>query len=130
AQHPLGDVEIRDHPVLQRPNDVDVAGRAPEHRLGFMPYSDDGAVRVMDRADGGFIEDNPLSADEQECSRRAQVDRYVIREFLDPSLEQDDPRMRPSYTTILVDTLARPRQPPHGHKNRLSASAYFSPRIN
>jgi hypothetical protein len=87
AQHLFCDVEIRDHPVLQRPNGADVAGRAPEHRLRFAPHGDDGVVGLMNRHDGGFIEDNPLAADEHQRIRRAQVDREVIRELLGPALE-------------------------------------------
>src|SRR5262245_45171488 len=88
AQHLFGDVEIRDHPLLQRPNDANVAWRAPEHRLRFAPHGDDGLVRLMNRDDGGFIDDNPLAADEHQRIRRPQVDREVIREFFDPALEQ------------------------------------------
>ena len=35
AQHRLGDLEVGDHAVAQRPDGLDVAGRAAEHFLGL-----------------------------------------------------------------------------------------------
>src|ERR1700723_840592 len=37
-QHLLGHVEVRDHPILQRPDRLDRAGGAPEHPLRLDPH--------------------------------------------------------------------------------------------
>src|ERR1700742_1892140 len=66
AQHLLGDLEVGDHPVLQRPNRRDRAGRASEHSLGLDPDGMDLAVARVNRDDArlGQHDATPAYVDE------------------------------------------------------------------
>ena len=80
AQHLLGDLEVGDHAVLQRPDGDDVPGRAPEHVLGLLADREH-AVRVLvDGDDRGLVQDDALALDVDQGVRRAQVDGQVVGE--------------------------------------------------
>ena len=49
AEHPLGDIEIGDHAVLQRANRGDRAGSAAEHALGLNTHSVDLTDSLVNR---------------------------------------------------------------------------------
>ena len=77
AQHLLGDLEVGDHAVPQRPDRADRSRRPADHPLGL------GADRVhaprllRDRDHGRLEEDDSAPANEHERVRRAEIDRHV-----------------------------------------------------
>src|SRR5439155_14779666 len=80
AQHLLGDLEVGDHAVLQRPDGHDVGGRAPDHALGLEPDRERTTVLEVDGDDGRLVEDDAAAPDIDECVGRAQVNRHVAAE--------------------------------------------------
>ena len=81
-QHFLGDLEIGDHAVFQRPDSGDVTGRTTQHSLRFHAHRFDGFLTIMD-ADGnhrGLIQYDALIANVNQCIGSTKVDRKVIRE--------------------------------------------------
>ena len=76
-EHLLGDVEVGDHAVLERPDRADRPGRAPEHPLGLEPDRVDVAGRLVDRDDRRLAEHDPAPAHVDERVRGAEVDRHV-----------------------------------------------------
>ena len=80
AQHLLGDLEVGDHAVLQRPDGHDVGGRAPDHALGLEPDRERTTVLEIDGDDGRLVQDNAPAPDIDESVRRAQVDCHVPAE--------------------------------------------------
>ena len=79
-EHPLGDVEVGDHPVLQRAQCRDVLRRAAQHRLGLVPDRNHGVVRLVDRDDRRLVEHDAPVPHEHERVGRPQVDGQVGRE--------------------------------------------------
>ena len=77
AQHLLGDVEVGDHPVLERPDRGDRARRAPQHPLRFDADRVDLAVARVDRHDRGLGEHDAAAAHVDERVGRAEVDGHV-----------------------------------------------------
>ena len=77
AQHLLGDVEVGDHAVLERPDRGDRAGRAAEHPLRFDPDRVDLAVARVDRDHRGLGEDDAAPAHVDERVGGAEIDRHV-----------------------------------------------------
>jgi hypothetical protein len=77
AQHLLGDVEVGDDPVLQRPDGGDGAGRAAEHALGLDADRVHLLGALVDRHHGRLGEHDPPPSDVHERVGRAEVDRHV-----------------------------------------------------
>jgi hypothetical protein len=77
AQHLLGDVEVGDHAVLERPYRRDVARRATQHPLRFDPHRVHLAGLGIDRDHRGLGEHNSSSAYVDERVGRAEVDGHV-----------------------------------------------------
>jgi hypothetical protein len=78
AQHLLGDLEVGDHPVAQRPRGRDRRGRAADHPLGVGPHGMDlagGDVRGDHR---GFGHDDAPPAHVDERVGSPEVDRHVV----------------------------------------------------
>src|ERR1035437_5976328 len=66
-EHQLGDSEVGDHTVLERPDRPDAVRGAAEHALGGEAHGLDyllgvGPVLLPDCDNRGFIKDNPLAA--------------------------------------------------------------------
>src|SRR5206468_11129798 len=80
AQHLFSDLEVGDHPILQRPDGHDVGGRATDHALGLETDRERTPVLDVDGDDGRLVEDNAAAPDIDESVRRAQVDRHVPAE--------------------------------------------------
>ncbi len=81
-QHFLGDLEIGDHAVFQRPDGGDIAGRAAQHAFGVGAHRLDGLLAVM-HANGHhrrLIQHNALLADVNQGIGRTQVNRQIVRE--------------------------------------------------
>ena len=77
AQHLLGDVEVGDDAVLQRPDRRDRARRAPEHPLRLDADGVDVARALVDRDDGRLGEHDAAAADVDERVGGAEVDGHV-----------------------------------------------------
>src|ERR1700727_2681886 len=77
AQHLLGHVEVGDHAVLQRPDRLDRARRAPEHPLRLDPDRVDFASARVDRDNARLRQDNAASTHVHQRVRRAQIDGHV-----------------------------------------------------
>ena len=77
AEHLLGDVEVGDHAVLQRPDRGDRPGRATEHALGLDADRVDLAGALVDRDDRRLAEHDAAPTHVHERVRGAQVHRHV-----------------------------------------------------
>ena len=77
AQHLLGDVEVGDHAVLERPDRLDVAGRAAEHALGLDADGVHLARALVDRHHRRLGEHDAAAAHVDERVGRAEVDGHV-----------------------------------------------------
>jgi hypothetical protein len=77
AEHRLGDLEVGDHAVLERPHRVDRRWRAAEHLLRLGADGVDLTGRGVDRDDRGLGEDDAAAADVHERIGRAEVDGHV-----------------------------------------------------
>ena len=80
-QHLLGDGEVSDHAVAQRPYGADIAGRAAQHFLGFLAHGLDALAATGLGADGHhrrLIQDDALVADENQGIGGAQIYGQVI----------------------------------------------------
>src|SRR6185437_12697032 len=62
-QHLLGDVEVGDDAVLERPHGEDAVGGAAEHPFGLETDAFDLAGRALDRDHRGLVEDDALAFD-------------------------------------------------------------------
>jgi hypothetical protein len=93
-QHLLGDGEIGDHAVLQRPDGGDVARRAAEHvlRLGADGLDSLAAARrlLANRDHGRLVQHDALAADVDQRIGRAKVDRKIVGKIAPEFLEHLD----------------------------------------
>ena len=84
AEHRLGDLEVRDHAVLDRADRADAVRRAPEHLLGLVTDRDHllaAPARVLgDRDHARLRADEPLAADVDEGVGGAEIDGEVVGE--------------------------------------------------
>jgi hypothetical protein len=66
AQHLLADLEVRDDPVLQRPDGLDVARGAADHPLGLGADRQRAPVLHVHGDHGGLVEHDAPAADVDE----------------------------------------------------------------
>ena len=78
-QHLLGDVEVGDHAVLERPHREDAVGRAAQHPLGLESDALDLAGGLLDRHDRGLVQDDALALHVDEGVGRAEIHRDLVR---------------------------------------------------
>ena len=76
-EHLLGDVEVRDHAVLERADRGDRAGRPAEHPLGLDADGVHLAGALVDRDDRRLGQDDPAPAHVDQGVRGAQVHGHV-----------------------------------------------------
>jgi len=76
AEHLLGDLEVRDHPVLQRALGRDGGRGAPEHALGLASHGVDLAA-LVDRDHGRLVDQDALAVHEDQGVRRAEIDGQI-----------------------------------------------------
>src|SRR3954468_365036 len=77
AKHLLGDLEVGDDAVLQRPDGLDRPGSPAQHPLGLDPHGVDLAAPRIDRHDRRLGEHDAPPTDVDERVRGPQVDRHV-----------------------------------------------------
>ena len=77
--HLLGDFEVGDDAVAQRPDGGDVAGRAAEHQLGFLADREDLllAAHVGDGDHRGLVQHDAAALDVDQRVGGAEIDGHV-----------------------------------------------------
>ena len=80
AQHALGDVEVGDYPVFQRPDRDDIAGRTAYHALGLQADRDYLPGIGIKRDYRWFVQNNPAPPDIHQGVGGTQVDCHVTAE--------------------------------------------------
>ena len=106
AEHLLGDVEVGDHAVLQRPDRADRAGRAAEHALRLEPDRVHLAGALVDRDHGGLAEHDAAAAHVDERVGGAEVDRHVAAAEACEVVEDAHVRPRESSSSPAASALA------------------------
>jgi hypothetical protein len=76
-QHGRGRVQVRDDPVPQRVDDLDVLGFLPGQRIGGQAHGGDLAGGPVDGDRRGFLDHDAAAQDTDERVDRAEVDRYA-----------------------------------------------------
>ena len=77
AQHGFGDLEVRNHTVLQRTNGHDVARCAAEHSLGFIADGKNAVGSLLHGNDGGFTQNDTLVFHKDQSVGGPQINAYV-----------------------------------------------------
>ena len=77
TQHLLGDLEVRDDPVFERPDRLDRAGGAAEHALSLDSHRMNLAGARVHRHDAGLGEHDAATAHVDESGRGTEIDRHV-----------------------------------------------------
>ena len=80
VEHSLRHLEVRDDAVLERPHRDDVGGRPADHALGLCADGEDLLADLVDRDDGGLVDDDAAAPHQAQGVRRAQVDADVVGE--------------------------------------------------
>ena len=81
ADHALGDVEVGDGPLTQRPHRDDVAGRAADHLPCVLTDGQDVLGPGVQGDDGRLVQDDSLAPCVYERVRRAEVDGEISSHF-------------------------------------------------
>ena len=76
-QHRLGDVEVGDHAVAQRPDRPDRRRRPADHPARVGADGVDVAAAIVDGDDRRLEDDDPFAADEDERVRGPEIDRQL-----------------------------------------------------
>jgi hypothetical protein len=79
-EHFLGDVKIGDHPVLHGLDGYNVAGSPAQHFLGLMANGFNLSGVSIDGNNGGFVDDDSLSAGVNQGVGSAEIDCEIIGE--------------------------------------------------
>jgi hypothetical protein len=89
--HLLGDFEVGDHAVAQRPDRLDVAGRAADHLLRFLADREDLLAPAIDgdRDHRRLVQHDALALDVHQRIGCAEVDRHVGRQQAKQSREHE-----------------------------------------
>ena len=88
AQHRLGDLEVGDDAVLERPDGDDVARRAAEHALGLAADGQDPLRVLLDGHDGGLDEHDPAAADRDERVGGTEVHGHVVAPGVEEHIDE------------------------------------------
>jgi hypothetical protein len=75
--HPLGDLEVGDGALAQRPNRHDVAGRAADHLPGLVAHGQHLLGALVESDHGGLVEHDAAAPLVHERVRRPEVDRQI-----------------------------------------------------
>ena len=85
--HLLGDVEVADHPVAQRPDGDDVGGGAADHPLRLRADGEHALGTRVHGDDARLADHDPPVPDRDERVGRAEVDAHVVREQAEQAVE-------------------------------------------
>jgi hypothetical protein len=88
AQHRLGDLEVGDHPVAQRPHRADRAGRAAQHALGLLAHGAHAVALGVDRDHRRLGRDDPAPLGVDQRVGSAQIDGEVVGEQAEEAVER------------------------------------------
>ena len=86
-QHRLGDLEVRNDPVLQRPDGHDVAGGAPEHPLRLVAHGQHVIRPRPHRHHRGLAQDDAVIFYINQGVRRPEIDADIVREHPENSVK-------------------------------------------
>src|SRR2546430_7016685 len=98
AQHFLGDVEIGDDAVLERPHGEDAVRCATEHPLRLETDAFDFAGCFFDGDDGGLVQNDPFTADVDERIRGTKIYGDFIRRAPGTHF-----KIQPAWRHVIVD---------------------------
>ena len=103
-EHSLGDVEVRDHPVLEWPDRHDVAGRPADHAFGLDPDSHNLAGVGVQRHHGRLVEHDPAAPHVDQGVRGAKVDRHIAAQERQrvAHVEQEPSEKGPTGCSVLL----------------------------
>src|SRR6266550_3339458 len=85
--HLLGDVEVADDAVAERPDGDDARRRPPDHPLRLRPYREDDLRLGVDRYDRGLTHDDPAIADMDKRVGRPEIDPDIAGEQAEEAVE-------------------------------------------
>jgi len=85
--HLLGDVEVADHPVAQRPDGDDVGGGAAHHPLRLGTDGEHALGTRVHGYDARLADDDAPMTDRDERVGRAEVDADVVGEQAEQAVE-------------------------------------------
>ena len=85
--HLLGDVEVADNPVPQRPDGDDVGGSATHHPLRLGADGEHPLGAGVHGDDARFADHDPPVPDRDERVGRAEVDAHVVGEQAEQAVE-------------------------------------------
>ena len=88
ADHLLGDVEVADDAVAQRPDGDDVRRRAADHPLRLGADGEDALRAGVHGHDARLADDDPAIPDGDERVGRAEVDPDVVTEEAEQAVEE------------------------------------------
>ncbi|EGJ77410.1 putative cell shape-determining protein MreB [Streptomyces sp. Tu6071] len=77
AEHPLRDLEVGDHAVLEGADGDDVPGGAADHLLRFRTDGEDSARIGVDRDDGRLVENDPSAPHVHQRVGGPEVDSHI-----------------------------------------------------
>ena len=92
VQHLLGDFEVGDHAVLHRLDGHDVAGRAPQHLLGFLAHGFHFAGVLVDGHNGGLVDNDALAGRVDQGVGGAEIDGQIARKHAEERAQAMRPR--------------------------------------
>jgi hypothetical protein len=110
SEHLFGHLEVGDHPVLQRPDRGDVAGRAADHPLRLDPDRVDLAGFGVDRDHRGLGEDDAAPTHVDERVRGAEVDRHVAPAEAEDAAQPTHMSVRMKARTVHDCKRAKPKR--------------------
>ena len=135
-QHLLGHREVGNHTVLQRPDSLDVARRAPEHALcGLADRCNALATAVAVPLPYGyyrrFVEHDARSTGIHQSVRSAEVNGEVIGEQTSETLEHERSDSQSRLPAARIAQYNRVSALPGGRRRspRLAATRQFSKRL-
>src|SRR5581483_4660394 len=113
AEHRFGDLEIRDHAVLQRPDRDDAARGAAEHAFGLRAHGQNffapALVSLLHRDHRRLVADDALILDVDQSVGRAEINGKVVGKDADEATPHQK-----------TPSCARGKRLEHGENNRFT----------
>src|SRR4051812_12189039 len=86
-EHQLGDIEIADDTIFQGSNGDNVGGCAANHALGIRAHRERTLGLGVYGNHGGLVDNNALTAYQNERVRRTEIDPDIPREHAHDAIE-------------------------------------------